>query len=242
MGLDLTLIPKDEYLIARLDETSFHGEIKKTIRKAIQDEATYYRTISLQTFEYLVALGRLSSRTEEDTYFINLFYHLYGPNSQLPDLQPLLAKYKFIIDDEALMFESKVGSYSTIHYLRSFCDKVFEYLQKGIPANTEETVREILEECVKSGWDYTYERCPALCYHSDCEGYYLPTTEPFDFEHSSSYKLAIELDRLYSSGAIDILNNKFRDKAGVGNILWSFKILMYYALSSLEHDEILEFC
>lgn len=241
MGLDLTLIPKDEYLIARLGETSFQDEIKTAIREAIQDAAIYGKTIPLQTLEYLIALGQLSSRTEEDTYFINLFYHLYGPNSQLPDLESLLVKYEFITNNETLASESKVGSYSTIHYLRSFCDKVFEYLEKGMSVNTEETVHEILEECAKSGWDYGYEHCPALCYHSDCDGYYLPTTEPFDFEHSSSYQLAMELDRLYSSGAIDILN-KFRDKTGVENILWSFKILMHYALSSLEFGEILEFC
>lgn len=241
MGLDLTLIPKDTYLLSLLNETSLDDEIKTEMENAIREAAAINKNISPNILEFLMALGQLSCRTEEDAYFINLFYHLYRPDNQLPDITPLLAKYRFITDNETLASESRVGSYSTIHYLRSFCDKTFECLERNIPTNTVDTVRRILEECARSGWSYGYERCPALCHHSDCDGYYLPTLEPFDFEHGSSYKLFLELDRLYSSGAVNILY-KLKNEANVESILWAFEILMYYILESLMYNEILGFC
>lgn len=240
MGLDLTLIPRDVYLIAWLAETSFDDEIKNEMENAIIEAATG-KNISRNVLEFLVTLGQLSCRTEKDTYFVNLFYHLYRPDNQLPDPAPLLARYEFITSNETLASESRVGTYSTIHYLRSFCDKTFEYLERNIPINTEDVVHDILKECAQSGWSYGYERCPALCHHSDCDGYYLPTIEPFDFENSSSYLLVKELDRLYSSGAVDMLD-KCRNETCAGNILCAFEILMYYALKSIVLNEILGFC
>lgn len=239
MGLYLGYVPKGAYMTERLNETSFSPDVKKTIRKILR-ETDDCGIIPPRDLEHLVVISRLSSCTDEDKYFIDLLYHLYGPNSQLPGLEPLFAKYVFILGDESVVSETKVGSYSTIHYLRSFCDKVFKYLQKGVQIN-EEIVSEILEECSRSNWDYDLKHCPALCNHSDCDGYYLPIIEPFDFEHGSLYQLVLELDKLYSCGALDVLN-RFNDRIGIDPILWSFKILMYHALSCLKYYDILIFC
>lgn len=153
---------------------------------------------------------------------------------------------------------TRVGSYSCLHYLRQFASllEVLSEEKKVSIKNlklTKQDVENLLnKENYKDRTAYitrnnTYFK--NLINHSDCDGCYYP----FEIESNSLYEgssiyLLKELNDIKETGAIDflkqILNNEnIKEYYPVINIIYDvYEILSYYCASSVLYNEILVFC
>ncbi len=235
MGLDLRLISREYFLKDIILNASIDEELKNTLNNLM---------ISGNIEKAGVILS-LSLKNEE-RYIVELYNHIFSKKNESffksSECKELYKKYRWILYDKKIAGQSRVGTYSAIHYLRYFADRLFDDLGEKKEASKEIVYNIIRDICF--GANYGLDNCPALCNHSDSNGYYLPTTEPYSFEYGSSVQLLRELDRIYSTGAIKILQDNLNAKIDdyAGTIIWVFKILLCYALRSVADRNVLIFC
>lgn len=157
-------------------------------------------------------------------------------------------KYEFVWENDYVRSNSRIGSYSTIHYLRQFAHELgLLYKKQGIdilkdPKGyklTKNEVRKILDISAKKHTAYADSNDDIfdnLNNHSDCEDYYLPTQNRISFEYGSSLGLYKELDALYETGAIDFFEEL---DANFYKEIWMK--LMDVAISSLDENSVIVF-
>lgn len=235
MGLDLDLISKECFLNYSIDDLSVDDETKSLLKDLVNSG----------DHEKAIATLSLVVTTQEDKLTLNLYKHLYDPWQRsfrnTDEYEEWFKKYGHLMNDEEL-WDTKLGSYSALHYLRFFCDQVTCLFHVNKDTPTREYIASLLRAGEYNDWAYDFHYCPALCNHSDCDGVYLPTIQAFDYNHGSAVRLMRELDRVYSTGAVDILKELEVDNWYAESILWSFNLLLRYMLLSLYYDEILVFC
>lgn len=182
----------------------------------------------------------------------------------------LVRKYSWIFDDESVD-DSRMGSYSMIHYGRKFADLVDKlYESKGLDisntdqAITREEVESLLVKVEEEGTtSYNAGYFDNLCNHSDCDDIYAPVQERVGFDVGSSIGLLKELDTLYEVKAVEQLkaiiesieaeyngeeNIKYAPKEVqslhrlAGNCEWVIRKMLSHAASSVETGEMICFC
>lgn len=100
------------------------------------------------------------------------------------EYEPKIEKYQSLLDDDKL-YNSRLGSYSTIHYLRMFAENLGLYLKNknidpmdcGEERLSDEEVKRLVQMSVPNITAYRGEIYHNLCYHSDCDDYYFPIKE-----------------------------------------------------------------
>lgn len=239
MGLYLKLLPKETFVIRQVDNVLMLDDDKKWLLKEL-----------IYSGDYEKAGAFLSLVNDPGCRFpASIFWHLFynEPDSFFgtDEYYELMEKYRFLLEDEVLRENRRVGSYYDVRRLRAFCGKVMEFVVRELKPSIEAVKCWLLS----SGgfiWTYEVELCPALGLHSLSDGYYLPTTKRFDYFHyGSAVELARELDDVYSTGAIVILdqlaNMETVVNADAAALCWSFKILMRHVILSLRDNMVLEF-
>jgi len=172
----------------------------------------------------------------------------------------LARKHEYILDDEEVTENSRMGNYGTIHYIRSF---VYIVEQKGNESITKEEILEIISDISRNGRTiYGVDFYDNLCGHSDCGGIYIPFPDrtytddgETDYENGSSIGLLEELDHLAGTGCIDHLrniieeynNNQYTSKEDEATadiavtILWGYRKLLFHSVDSILEKSIIQF-
>jgi hypothetical protein len=269
MGLDISseyFTPDIEELINNVDSYLLDevlAEVQSLVNKDKSDEA----------FDLINKEESYISKKERDYAQYNIDFYLKlkelskiddGPSSN--DLV-LVENYDWIYENEELS-DSRMGTYGMIHYGRSFVSFMDKYCdEKGIDITklvaTEEMVKELMVRQVNSSNSYTTSRFDNICNHSDCDGYYIPTQERVSFEYGSSILLLKELDIIFKSGIVTILDSMVsnikeehpdiyysnlisKEQSTLynmsNNISWVLKKLLYHALESIQEDMMIIFC
>lgn len=185
------------------------------------------------------------------------------------DVKAMVQKYQWVFDESnSHLHNSRMGSYSTIHWGRQWADNVANfYVQRGEDVwtseyvLTEEDINTLIALQLNSGGNTSYvgEVFNNLCNHADESGYYIPTLERVDFEYGSSILLLRELDRLDTIGAMSSL--KVKTDAIIeqypqisfapeevqdvyhtsATIYWVLSKMLYHAVDSVENEGIITF-
>lgn len=126
-------------------------------------------------------------------------------------------KYLFILEDNELSSLSRIGSYGVIHYLRTFAQRLYEFLkeddidmfrkERDYKKITEKECLELVKMVLDDRCNYELFPFTNLNGHSDCDGYYVPKFKRINFDIASSFGLFEELDAIYDTNAINCLMN-----------------------------------
>lgn len=291
MGLDITNSCIDNYDddISYYIEEYLSSEYTKMFTDYLHDKE-YDKIINEVTIEHIDRAFATAKRDDEEISeeelkkalenYLEMFKSaiesiknkitLIGETEISSEDKAIAEKYSWVYEDDEVQ-DSRMGSYSMIHYGRKFADLVDDlYKEKGLSISdtdqeiTREEVENLLSRIESEGTtSYNADYFDNLCNHSDCDGCYIPTEERLSFDEGSSILLLRELDTLYKIKAVDRLKEiiasietEYKGRENVQfateevrllhryaeNCEWVIRKMLFHAVSSVEGEEIIVFC